>query len=225
MPAEPPLNEEALAELLTSPLRVDDLTALDLVYECWPRHQLNCQDDRLLLVAQNLAVGFGMPGRLPLACAQAWRKLSPNAYSYELAAQLREIVRFIREWHEAHAEFLILEFGEIDLIEFLFESLDIGAHADLLATIMTFKVLSLRRAGLLRRIPARVERQFAPMVEAGRADLAMHELSKVRDFLGRFANPDGYAPIVEAAQAALARIQRDMDVLQSAADSAVVALE
>ena len=90
---------------------------------------------------------------------------------------------------------------------------------------MTFKALSLRRAGLLRRIPARVERQFAPLIESGRADLAVAELGKVKEFLERFANPEGYAPIVDAARTALTRIEKDMDVLKAAADSAVIALE
>ena len=219
------LDLEALDRLMTSPLRLDDMTALDLLYACWPRHTAQSRDERLLLVAQNLAVQFGMPDHVPLACAAAWRMLSPQTFSYECAAQLRDITHFINEWQETRTEFLILEFGEMDLIECLFETLDIGTNADLLGNVMTFKVLSMRRAGLLRRIPPRVERQFAPLIEQGRADLAVAELAKVRDFLARFANPEGFAPIVEAARFALARIEKDMEVLKGAADAAMVAIE
>ena len=224
-PEEDPINQDALAALLTTPLRLGDMEALDLLHSCWPRTTRLSQDDRLLMVAQNLTLNFGMADRLPMSSARAWRMLSPYRYAPEFARQLREINNFIRDWQETHSEFLILEFGEIDLMECLFEALDIGSHADLLGMLMNFKVLSLRRAGLLRRIPARVERQFAPLVEAGRADLTVVELSKVKAFLERFADPEGYPPIVDAATTALTRINKDIEVLKTAADSAVISLE
>jgi len=220
-----PLDQDALAVLLASPIHVDDNNALDLLYACWPRNTRLSQDDRLLSVAQNLSIGFGLPARLPMASSKAWRMLDPQYFALEFADQMREITLFIRDWQETHSEFLILEFGEIDLIEFLFESLDIGTHAELLATVMTFKVLSLRRAGLLRRIPPRVERQFAHLVESGRADLAIGELGRVKDFLDRFAGPEGFAPIIDAAKTGAARIEKDMEVLKSAADSTDIVME
>ncbi len=220
-----PLDQEALAELLASPVQAGDMEALDLLYRCWNRNTRLSQDDRLLMVAQNLTISFGLPNRLPMASSRAWRMLAPHTYAIDFASQLREIVLSIKLWQDSRTEFLILEFGEMDLIEYMFESLDIGAHADLLSTVMTFKVLSMRRAGLLRRIPARVERQFAPLVESGRADLAVAELAKVKEFLDRFAGPEGFAPIIDAARNASARIEKDMDVLKAAADSAVISLE
>jgi hypothetical protein len=62
-------------------------------------------------------------------------------------------------------------------------------------------------------------------VESGRADLAYHELSKVKAFLDRFAGPEGFAPIIEAARNGSERLEKDLSVLKSAADSAVVSLE
>ena len=218
------VDPTALAELLSSPLQLGDMEALDLLYTCWNRNTRQSQDDHLLMVAQNLTISFGLPNRLPMSSSRAWRMLDQHHYAPEFSTQLREINLFIRDWQDTHSEFLILEFGEMDLIEFLFESLDIGAHSEILATVMTFKVLSMRRAGLLRRVASRVERQFAPLIESGRADLAVAELAKVKAFLDRFTG-EGFPPIVDAARNASARIEKDMEVLRQAADTAIIALE
>ena len=219
------VDQDALAELLTSPLQLGDMEALDLLYTCWNRNTRLSQDSRLLKVAQNLAIGFGLPSRLPMSSSRAWRMIDPIYYAPAVASQLKEIIQFIVDWQETRTDFLILEFGELDLIEYLFESLDIGAHSEILARVMTFKVLSLRRAGLLRRIPSRVERQFAPLIEAGRADLAVAELAKVKAFLDRFSGPEGFPPIMDAARNGATRIEKDMEVLKQAADTAMIALE
>lgn len=220
-----PVPEDALAKLLQIPTRLEDMEALDLLHSCWPRTTRMSQDERLLLIAQNLTTNFGILGRLSMSSNRAWRMLCPFTFAPEFSRQLRDINDFIHNWQQTHSEFLILDFGEIDLVEYLFESLDIGQHAELLSIIMTFKVLSLRRAGLLRRIPARVERRFAPLVEAGRADLAIAELAKVKDFLDPFTDSENYAPIRDAAIKSAARIEKDMEVLRAAADSAIIALE
>lgn len=218
-------RETALAMLLSSPLPVDDLAALDMLYECWPRQTTKSRDPQLLAVAKNLSSGFGLPDRVPMASSRAWRMVDPHVFADDLADQLALIIEFIANWQKISAEFLILEFGEIDLIEYLFESLDINRFATLLAAVMNFKVLSVRRAGLLRRIPPRVERQLVPLIEGGRPDLAVAELDKVRQFLETFIDPYGFAPIVEAAKSASARIGRDIEVLQKAADTATIDLD
>lgn len=215
-------RDAALAILLSHPLPVDDLAALDLLYECWPRQTIKCADPQLVAVAQNLSAGFGLPDRLPMSCSRAWRMVDVDTFAPEVADQLALIIEFINNWQSISNEFLMLEFGEIDLIEHLFESLDIGRYGSLLAAVMGFKVLSIRRAGLLRRIPPRVERQFIPLIEAGRADLALAEMEKVRRFLESFTDPYGFAPIVDAAKLALVRIDKDIGVLAKAADTALI---
>ena len=224
-PEDDSVDQDALAQLLSSPLQLGDMEALDLLYTCWNKNTRLSQDSRLLRVAQNLSNGFGLPDRLPMSSSRAWRMVDIISYAPAIAAQLKDINQFIIDWQETRSDFLILEFGELELIEFLFESLDIGAHSEILAMVMTFKVLSLRRAGLLRRIPARVERQFAPLIQAGRADLAVAELAKVKKFLDKFSGPDGFPPIIDAARTAAARIEKDMDVLKQAADTAVIEIE
>ena len=215
----------ALQSLLAPTATLCDLEALDLLYLAWPRDTRDSTDESLLTVAQNLALNFGQPDRLPMSCSKAWRMLDPARFSSEMAAQLRTISHFVKDWGKTRTEFLILDYGEIELIEWLFEALDIGVYGDVLADVMNFKALSLRRAGLLRRIPPRVERQFAPLVTSGRADLAVAELSKVKIFLDRLVTADGFAPITDAARNAGARIQSDISVLLKAADSASVSLD
>jgi len=215
----------ALDLLLASPLGLDDLEALDLLYLCWPRDTKDCTDERLLRVAQNLTLSFGEPDRLPMSSSRAWRMLDANHFARDMAEQLSTITQFIKDWNTTRQDFLILEYGEIELIEYLFEALDIGTYASLLSEVMNFKVLSLRRAGLLRRVPPRVERQHASLVTSGRADLAIAELAKAKSFLDRLITPEGYAPIVDAARTSSARLERDIKVLMAAADTAAVSIE
>jgi hypothetical protein len=215
----------ALAKLQSNQLPVDDLAAMDLLYACWPRHTAKCQDTQLLDVARNVCSTFGLPTRLPMTSSRSWRMLDTALFANDLADQLALIIEFISNWQSKSTEFLILDFCEIELIEYLFESLDISRYAPLLSEVMNFKVLSVRRAGLLRRIPARIERQLIPLIEGGRADLAIAELDKVKAFLESFIAPYGFAPIVDSAKRASERVARDIDVLQKAADTAIIDLD
>jgi len=217
-PPEPTERELALAALLAAPPTLDDAHALDLLYLCWPRHTAATADSDLLAVANNLARFFGRPGKMPMATALAWRTLDPIAFEADFAALLGAIVGAIDDWQERESEFLILDFGEIDLIEVLFEALHPGRHQDVLAAVMSIKALSNRRQGLLRRMPARLRRAVEPLVEAGQREAALVELAHAEALMHRIAEPLGFAPIIEAA----ARAAQDLDKLmrQVAGDGA-----
>lgn len=201
-----PTNGEALAVLLADPPPGDDFAALDALEACWPKSTQGCTNRAALAVALNLARNFGLPGKLPMASARAWRMLSPEVFQAELAQCLREVETFIAQWQKTQRTFLILEFGEIELIETLFEALNPAEHLDLLAGVMNFKVLSNRRMGLLRRIPTRVRRQIAPLLPARRDD-ALVALAQAKALLSRIADPSGFAPIVETAT----RMEEEID--------------
>lgn len=216
-------RQVALAMLQSTPLPVNDLAALDLLYACWPRSTLKSRDGQLLAVAKNVTTTFGLVDeRLPMTSSRSWRMLDPTAFANDMADQLALIIEFVANWQAQSSDFLILDFCEIELIEYLFEALDIPSFAPLLSAVMNFKVLSVRRAGLLRRIPSRIEKLLIPLIESGRADLAIAEMDKTRIFLESFIEPHGFAPIVDAARRASERIQRDIEVLQKAADSAAI---
>lgn len=203
-----PERLDALAMLLSDPPPAQDFAALDALYACWPRSTQDSPSRALLAVAQNLSRNFGLPGKLPMAAAKAWRMLSPAMYEAELAQRLSDIGTFIAEWQRTQRTFLILEFGEVELIEYLFEALHPGYHADLLAGVMNFKVLSNRRLGLLRRIPTRVKKQVSAMLPDGR-DRALVELAHAKALLQQVAD-NGFAPIANAAGKALEEIEKMM---------------
>jgi len=192
-------GEAALAELLAHPPPSDDFRALDLLYACWPRATILSTDQKLMDVARNLTRNFGLPGRLPMASSRAWKMLDTVTFEPETSDCLAMISRFVDVWHRSQENFLILDFGEIELIEYLFESLHPGRHASALVTVMNFKVLSSRRLGLLRRVPNRMRRMVEPLVAAGRTEAALVELGHAKALLRRIADPLGFAPVVEAA--------------------------
>ena len=216
--APPSQRDLALAALLADPPPHDDSAALDLLYICWPRQTVCATDSDLLAVAKNLARCFGRPGKTPMAAARAWRMLDPTTFEAEFCALLEAIVGAIGDWQERQSEFLILDYGEIDLIEFLFEGLHPGRHQDVLASVMSIKALSLRRLGLLRRIPPRLRRSLEPLVEAGKREDALAELDHAKELMRRVADPLGFAPIVETAT----RTAQELDKLarQMAGESA-----
>lgn len=207
-----PDNLDALALLLADPPPAGDFPALDALYACWPKHTHDCDSRALLAVAQNLSRSFGLPGKLPMASAKAWRMLSPLLFEAELAQQLAETGRFITEWQQTQRTFLMLEFSEIDLIEYLFEALPPATHTALLTEVMNFKVLSNRRLGLLRRIPIRLKKQIAPMLPAGKQQ-ALAELAHAKALLEHIATSTGFAPIIDTAM----RARDDIDKMMKAA--------
>ncbi len=189
---------DALQILLTEPPPAQDFAALDALYACWPKGTQDCDSRALLAVAHNLSRNFGLPGKLPMASVKAWRMLSPSVFQAELAKRLADVGAFISEWQGTQRHFLILEFGEIELIEYLFEALHPGYHAELLAGVMNFKVLSNRRMGLLRRIPNRIKKQITPLLPDGK-ERALMELAHAKALLEQVAADTGFAPIAETA--------------------------
>lgn len=221
--ASPPIpgetEEKTYAALLATPPAITDSEALDILFAGWPRDTANSASPELLAVARNLACQFGLPGRTPLAASRAWRMLDPATFEAEFAAQLTAIETFIRDWQTQRESFLILEFGEIELIESLFEALPPGRHAALLTNVMNFKVLSGRRLGLLRRIPMRLRKTTAPMLAAQRHSDALTAMADAKALLERIADPLGFAPIVEAANSATREVEKLMRQAATAAAS------
>jgi len=209
-----PENREALALLLSEPPPAEDFAALDALYACWPRTTHHCDSRALLAVAHNVSRNFGLPGKLPMTTSKAWRMLSPETFEAELAQRLADVGRFIADWQKTQRTFLILEFNEVELIEYLFEALHPGDHADLLAGVMNFKVLSNRRLGLLRRIPSRIKKQVLPMLP-DRKDEALVLLAHAKALLDRIADPSGFAPIVNTANKMAEEIERAMKSIAS----------
>lgn len=204
-----PARLDALAQLLSDPPPPQDFVALDALYTCWPKNTQDCPSRALLAVAQNLSRNFGLPGKLPMASAKAWRMLSPAVFEAELAQRLSDVGSFIADWQKTQRTFLILEFSEIELVEYLFEALHPGYHADILAGVMNFKVLSNRRLGLLRRIPARIRRQVAPLLPDHK-EKALMEMVHAKALLERVAGETGFVPIVETASKALEELDKMM---------------
>lgn len=200
---------DALALLLADPPPEHDLVALDALYACWPKGSHDCASRALLAAALNLSRNFGLPGKLPMASCKAWRMLSAEIFQAEFAQRLIDTGNFIAEWQKTQRTFLILEFGEIELIEHLFETLHPGYHADLLVGVMNFKVLSNRRMGLLRRIPTRLKRQIGPLLPARKQE-ALVILAHAKALLERLTEPSGFAPIVETAGKTLEEVDKLM---------------
>ncbi len=199
-----PEDVEALARLLADPPPTNDFTALDLLHRCYPRGTTRSRSRVLLAVAQNLTRNFGLPGRLPMASSRAWQMLDADIFVDDFAAQTAAINKFIFDWQSQQKEFLVLNFGEIALIEHLFEHLHPRRHGLLLAKVMDFKVLSSRRFGLIRRIPVRVER----VIRAAKDDKTA-EIQYAKDsllLLEYLSRPEGFAPIIEESKAAAAKV-------------------
>lgn len=202
-----PANVAAAGRLLSDTLPKVDFQAVDLLYECFPRGTRNSDSRVLMAIARNTTRAFGLPGRLPVTSNKAWTMLDPDVFLDELAAQLAAICAFIQGWQSSQHAFLILEFAEVELIEYLFENLHPRRHASLLVKVMGFKVLSARRVGLLRRIPARVRRFIQdPM---GKSPLqAMAYVEDSIALLTRLTQPDNFAGVVVAAKLALAETEK-----------------
>ncbi|EME67643.1 hypothetical protein H261_22493, partial [Paramagnetospirillum caucaseum] len=211
---DPTLPEDlaALATLLSDPPPTDDFKASDLVRDCFaPQGAVGLQSRALLGVALRLGGEFGQPTRLPLAADRAWRMLDPITFEDEMAGQLEAIRTFIGDWQKTQQSFLVLEFAEIDLIEWLFESLPPGRHSDLLFEMMNFKVLSNRRQGILRRIPHRV-RKFVK--DSGGGHDAVLYAAGTRAYLKRIVTTHGFTPIVETATICLEEVEKVFEKLK-----------
>ncbi len=189
---------DSLAVLLSDPPPANDLQALDLIYSCWPRGTHDSHARPLLAVAENLAGTFGLPNRLPLSMGRAWSMLDSQAFQGHMARRLTAMGDFITQWQQSGQGFLILEFGEIELIEHFFEALNPLHHGALLAKVMDFKVLSNRRLGLLRRIPARVRRRIEPLLRDAPTQ-ALTITKHHRDWLNILLQTQDFAPIVTTA--------------------------
>ncbi len=195
-----PRDINTLAALLSVPPPTDDFRAADMVRDCFAESGSGGAKSRVALaVAVHLGREFGGPRRLPLATARAWRLLSPEVFEAEMAAQLAAIREFISDWQRTQHTFLCLEFGEIELIELLFEAIDPGIHRDLMMAVMSFKVLSNRRLGILRRIPHRLRKTVRERGSHLPATAAY--VQAMRQFLDELATTPGYTPIMETAAA------------------------
>lgn len=207
-----PHDLSTLALLLSDPLPVDDFRASDLVRDCFASHGANGVPSRALLaVAIRLTREFGQPTRRPLAADRAWRMLDPVTFEDEMAEQLNAIRDFISNWQKTQQTFLVLEFSEIDLIEWLFECLHPGRHSDVLFEVMNFKVLSNRRQGILRRIPHRV-RKFVK--DSGGGHEAVLYAAGTRAYLNRIVTTHGFTPIVETATLCLEEVEKVLEKLR-----------
>ncbi|MBC7951258.1 MAG: hypothetical protein H7Z12_05465 [Rhodospirillaceae bacterium] len=210
-----PKSLDSLALLLSDPPPAQDFAALDALYACWPKTTVNSDSRALLAVAHNLSRNFGLPGKLPMASSKAWCMLSPMVFETELAQRLIDVGTFIADWQKTQRTFLILEFGEVELIEHLFEALNPAAHADLLAGVMNFKVLSNRRMGLLRRIPYRLKRQVTPLLPHSKEE-ALVIMAHTKALLEQLADPSGFAPIVQTANKLLEELEKMMKAVAAA---------
>lgn len=207
-----PDNREALALLLTTPLPNSDFAALDALHACWPRSTTDSDSRALLAVAFNLSRNFGLPGKLPMASSKAWRMLSARVFQDDMARRLRDIGLFINGWQKSQRTFLILEFGEVETIETLFEALDPALYAPLMAEVMNFKVLSNRRLGLLRRIPMRTKRRIVPLLPARKME-ALTILDQTMSLLKLVTEISGFGPVVEAATKAGEEVEKMMKMV------------
>ncbi|WP_156520861.1 hypothetical protein [Magnetospirillum moscoviense] len=213
---ELPPNQEGLEALLADPPPATDFAALDLLTATWGKATAGSDRRALLATAYNLCRNFGLPGKLPMASSRAWRMLDARLFRADISNQLSRIANFIADWQKTQKTFLILEHGEIELIEFLFESLDPATDLDQMASVMNFKVLSNRRMGLIRRIPSRLRKEVNAMLPAGHQQ-ALLMLAHYKALLERLADPNGFAPIVETASKMLEEIDKLMKIAAAAA--------
>jgi len=202
-----PGNLQSLDRLLGDPPPAMDFEAADLLHDCFPRGTRHSGNRVLLAVARNLTRNFGRPGRLPMTSGKAWTMLAPAVFADQMAAQLAEISDFILTWQAQEKSFLILEFAEVELIEYLFEHLHPRRHGALLIKVMEFKVLSTRRAGLLRRIPARV-RRFVQHTAGADPSVPLTYARDSAILLELIERRVGFRPVTEAAAAARAEVEK-----------------
>ena len=195
-----------LASLLGSNPAATDFRAADMVRDCFAPLGSAAQKSRALLaVALRLSREFGLPTRLPLATMRAWHMLDPAVFEDAMAAQLGAISSFISNWQKTQQTFLCLEFPEIELIEFLFESVSPLRHSDAMFDVLNFKALSNRRQGILRRVPHRLRKYVQ---DSGKAPGALLHVEATQTFLDRVAVTHGYAPIIQAATTSLEEVKK-----------------
>ncbi|WP_146747673.1 helix-turn-helix domain-containing protein [Paramagnetospirillum kuznetsovii] len=211
-----PGNLSSLALLLADQPACLDFQAVDLLHDCFPRGTRNSDSRLLMAVARNVTRNFGQPGRLPISSGKAWTMLDPDLFNDEMAAQLAAICNFVRNWQTTQSSFLILEFAEIELIEYLFENMHPVRHASLLLKVMEFKVLSARRVGLLRRIPARV-RRFVQNPGGRSAAVVRTYVDDTISLLNTLTGPEHFAAVSMAARIALAELEKIVAQMETAA--------
>ncbi len=202
-----PANLQALGRLLADVPPPDDFETADLLHDCFPRGTRNSDSRVLMVIARNLTRAFGRSGRLPITSGKAWTMIDPELFADELAAQLAAICAFVLNWQATEKDFLILEFAEVELIEYLFENLHPRRHASLLIKVMDFKVLSLRRMGLIRRIPARVRRRVHAAHGADPAALRDY-MDDTMALLDYFTRPECFSAVAAAARTARSELEK-----------------
>lgn len=202
-----PGNLQSLDRLLADPPPAMDFEAADLLHDCFPRGTRHSGNRVLLAAARNLTRNFGRPGRLPMTSGKAWTMLDPAVFADQMAAQLAEISDFVLTWQGQEKSFLILEFAEVELVEYLFEHLHPRRHGALLIKVMEFKVLSTRRAGLLRRIPARV-RRFVQHTAGADPSVPLSYARDSATLLELIERRVGFRPVAEAAATARAEVEK-----------------
>ncbi|CCG40276.1 hypothetical protein [Magnetospirillum molischianum] len=199
---EIPERQDALEALLATP--PNDFFAQDLLRACWPKRGVTSRG--ALAVALNLSSSFGRTGRFPLASVQAWRLLDPIVFREALSQQLTAISDLILNGQKPNAPALTLEHGEIELIEYLFETLEPGETPELLASVMEFKGLSGRRFGLVRRIPTRARHRI-DTIDTARRGASLPSLFQSRRLLLHLSDHSSFSPLAEAALRALTEIE------------------
>ena len=212
-----PADKAAVAALLQHTDTLTDLEALDLLQAAFPRTTRKSTNRILLAIARAVTKKFGIEGRLPFTAVCAWGMLDNELFTDEFAAQFAVISQFILGWQSENKDFLLLDPSEVDLIELMFESLHPRKQGILAAKIMDFKVLSNRRFGLLRRVPNRVEKAFRAVQAGGDTQAALQYAKDCLALLDHIARPEGFAPIIEEAKLAAAKVVK---TIQSAAPPA-----
>ena len=199
-----PDNVSALATLLSPAAKLNDLSALDLLYSITPANTRQSNNRVLVAIAQAMSARFGQDNRLPLTTLRVWGMLNAETFTDEFAKQFSTTSTFILNWHIDHDDFLHLDPSEMALLEFMFESLHPRKQGVLAAKVMDFRVLGNRRMGLLRRMPNRIENMFRNT--AGDPQEIIQYSKDCLALLDHIARPGAFAPIIEEAKVSAAKI-------------------
>ncbi len=205
-----PDDQDGLTLLLTHPDSLTDLQALDVLQSMFPRSTKRSNNRVLLAIAIAVTENFGLEFRLPLTSASAWTMIDCDLFTDELATQFAKISTFVLGWQSDKKDFLLLDPAEITLIETLFESLHPRNQGLLAAKVMDFKVLSNRRMGLVRRFPNRIERALANAKSEDETQKSVQYAKDCLALLDHIARPEGFAPIIEEAKQAAAKIVKSV---------------
>ncbi len=201
-----PQNADAVATLLTHKDSLSDLQALDLLQAAFPRSTKRSNNRVILAIARAVTEGFGLEDKHPLTAICAWSMLDSDVFTDEFAAQFSAISAFVLGWQSDKKDFLLLDPSEVSLIELMFESLHPRRQGLLAAKVMDFKVLSNRRMGLIRRIPSRIEQVMTTAAAIGDTQDAVQYAKDCLALLDHMARPEGFAPIIEEAKTAAAKV-------------------